>query len=295
MRVLVIGSSGQLARSLVEEAPNKEIALIAMGRTELDLENPDIVERLCTMEKPDVVVNAAAYTAVDRAESEPDRAMAVNADGVEQLALFCEQRSIPLVHISTDYVFDGTGTQPYTEADAVSPLGVYGRSKLEGERRVAQACSCHIILRTAWVYSPYGNNFVKTMLRLAQTRNEISVVADQTGNPTYAPHLAQAVLSLLPQIIGQNPNSEIWGTFHATAAGKTSWYDFACEIFSQSEKFGKPAIKVRPITSEQYPTPAKRPENSRLNCEKLARVFAISLPDWRLGTAQCVERLLIRR
>jgi len=294
MKVLVIGSSGQLARSLVREASNKDMTLDAMGRTGLDLEHPDIVERLGTIKKPDVVVNAAAYTAVDKAESEPDRAMAVNADGVEQLALFCEQHLIPLVHISTDYVFDGSNIEPYSEADPVSPLGVYGRSKLAGERRVARVCSRHIILRTAWIYSPFGNNFVKTMLRLAETRNEISVVADQIGNPTYAPHLARAILSLVPQIIAQGPNSEIWGTFHATAAGEASWYDFACEIFRQSEKLGQPAVTVHPITSAQYPTPATRPANSRLDCSKLRQVFGLELPDWREGTTQCVSALMMR-
>lgn len=294
MKVLVIGSSGQLARSLVEEASNKDMTLDAMGRAELDLEHPDIVKRLCAIKKPDVVVNAAAYTAVDRAESEPDRAMAVNADGVEQLASFCEQYSIPLVHISTDYVFDGSNIEPYSEADPVYPLGVYGRSKLEGERRVAKACSRHIILRTAWVFSPFGNNFVKTMLRLARTGNEISVVADQIGNPTYAPHLAQAILSLVYRIIKEPSNSEIWGIFHATAAGEASWYDFACEIFRQAEKFGQPAIKIHPISSAQYPTPATRPANSRLDCSKLHQVFGLKLPDWREGTTQCVSALMMR-
>lgn len=291
MKVLVIGSSGQLARSLVQEASNKEMELEAVGRTEIDLERSDIVARLEAMEKPDIVINAAAYTAVDKAESEPELAHGINSDGVEQVALFCERGAIPLVHVSTDYVFDGASDRPYKEADAVRPLGVYGRSKLEGERRVARACSRHIILRTAWVYSPFGGNFVKTMLRLAQTRDQINVVADQFGNPTYAPHLAQAILSLAPLILKTDPASQAWGVYHASATGEASWYDFACEIFKQSASYGRTEPQVLAIATKEYPTPAKRPANSRLDCGKLDKTFGIRLPDWRLGTAECVGRL----
>jgi dTDP-4-dehydrorhamnose reductase len=208
------------------------------------------------------------------------------------LAVICGERHIPIIHLSTDYVYNGGKKIPYVETDPTSPLGMYGHSKLEGERAVIAANPRHIILRTAWVYSPFGNNFVKTMLRLAENRDEISVVNDQVGNPTYAPHLAMAILKLVPQIMELEQTSEMWGIYHASAMGEASWYDFACEIFRKSAQYGGPAAKVQPIGTKDYPTPVRRPVNSRLDCSKLNETFGIHLPDWHEGTADCVERLL---
>lgn len=195
------------------------------------------------------------------------------------LAENCARLDIPLIHISTDYVYDGGKKSPYVETDPTSPLGMYGHSKLEGDRDVIAANSQHIILRTAWVYSPFGHNFVKTMLRLGQTRDELSVVDDQQGSPSYAPHIAASIMQL-------------WGIYHMAGGGDTTWCRFAREIFAQSRRLGGPSAKVSPISTAQYATPAKCPANSSLDCSKLNETFGISLPDWHKGTAECVERLL---
>jgi dTDP-4-dehydrorhamnose reductase len=204
------------------------------------------------------------------------------------MAEACEQRGIPLIHISTDYVFDGSKPAPYVECDPVAPLGAYGLSKLEGEQRVAAACRRHIILRTAWVLSPYSHNFVKTMLRLGLRRAEIGVVDDQIGNPTYAPHLAIAILTIAHIHLVKDGGGLPWGVYHAAGAGEASWCDVARAVFLQSSRIEGPSPRVRPITTAEYPTPARRPANSRLDCSKLARTFGIRLPDWRVGIAECV-------
>lgn len=291
MNILVIGASGQLARSLVEE-DSDNVVISSVGRPEIDLTKPETLKDVFSQKKPDIVVNASAYTAVDKAENEQEIAFMINATGVGHLASLCEQYLIPLIHVSTDYVYDGTKQTPYLESDPLAPLGIYGASKLKGEQKVAACCARHIILRTAWVYSPFGNNFVKTMLRLAENHKEISVVGDQIGSPTYAPHLARAIIKIAKQVVNEGKNSNFWGIYHASGSGEASWYEFANEIFKNSATYSAQAPTVKQITTSEYPTPAKRPANSRLDCTKLQKIFNIKLPDWREGTNECVKRLL---
>jgi dTDP-4-dehydrorhamnose reductase len=291
LTVLVVGAGGQLARSLLECGARHGLELAAAGLPEFDLTDIASVEQGIARAAPALVINAAAYTAVDKAESEPEAARAVNAIGAGQLAATCEQRGIPLIHVSTDYVFDGRKASRYEETDPVQPINAYGRSKLEGEQRVAAACSRHVLLRTAWLYSPFGQNFAKTMLRLAARHAEIDVVDDQIGCPTYAPHLADAVLGICSSLHRRGVK-EPWGIYHAAGTGEATWCGFAREIFRCSAAAGGPSARVRPITTAEFPTPAARPANSRLDCGKLSRVFGLALPDWRTGTAACISRLL---
>ncbi|QKP78805.1 dTDP-4-dehydrorhamnose reductase [Methyloligella sp. GL2] len=292
MKMLVVGREGQLGRSLAEAAKtSSDIEVLALGRPDLDITKAETISAALDRFSPDIVVNAAAYTAVDKAESEAEQAYAVNAEGPRLLAELCAARNIPLVHISTDYVFDGSKDGFYAETDAVAPLGVYGESKLAGERKVAEANPKHIILRTAWVFSPYGGNFVKTMLRLAETRPELGIVDDQRGSPTYAPHLAEAILAMAAPIAEADASSDIWGIYHAGGAGETSWHGLAAEVFRRSAEHGGPAAATKPITTADYPTPAARPANSRLNSGKLAETFGVHLPDWHDGVAECVAAL----
>lgn len=292
MRILVTGTQGQLALSLAETAQKHGVTLIAAGRPDLDLSDATSTADGIARHRPDLIVNAAAYTAVDKAEAEPDLAHAVNALGAEAAAIAAVRVGVPIIHISTDYVFDGAKTAPYTEADAVGPTNVYGRTKLDGERRVARVAEQHVILRTSWVHSPFGANFVKTMLRLAASRPELSVVDDQIGTPTYAPHLAEAILAIAARVRDRSDGSKLWGTFHVTGAGATSWCGFAREIFTVSRRQGGPSAVVHPIPTRDYPTPATRPANSRLDTGKLAAVYGLSLPDWRTGVEACVSRLV---
>jgi dTDP-4-dehydrorhamnose reductase len=290
VKILVTGRQGQLARSLVEAADTSDVQLVSVGRPVLDLADAKSVTALISRERPDVVVNAAAYTLVDKAEVESTLAHDVNALGAEYVAKACVAHSIPIIHISTDYVFDGTKDGPYREDDPTSPINAYGRSKLEGEMRVAKACAQHVILRTAWVHSPWGGNFVKTMLRLAAERPVIGVVDDQMGSPTYAPHLAEAVLAIARRI-GTDPAGTAWGIYHAVGAGETSWFGVAREIFRSAAEHGLPAAQVKAIATADFPTPARRPANSRLNCDRLRQSFGLELPDWRAGVESCVARL----
>lgn len=288
--VLVIGRKGQVATSLAEAARTADLSVTVLGRPEIDLADPSSIHTAIAGCGADVVVNAAAYTAVDKAESERDLTFAINADGVKHLAEACAQTGRPLIHISTDYVFDGTAPGPYAEDDPVAPLGVYGASKLAGEDFVRAACPNHVILRTAWVVSPFGHNFVKTMLRLAETREELGVVDDQRGSPTYAPHLADAILGIAAQVADGSGDGP-WGTYNAAGTGEATWCDVAREVFEHSARLGGPSATVRPITTADYPTPAQRPANSRLDCSRMAATFGISLPDWRQGIEECVLRL----
>jgi dTDP-4-dehydrorhamnose reductase len=290
MRILVTGRQGQLARGLVEAAGTLGVQLLSVGRPVLDLADESAVIALVSRERPDVVVNAAAYTAVDRAESESALADGINARGAEHVAKACAAHSIPIIHISTDYVFDGMKDAPYREDDPTGPINAYGRSKLEGEARVADACARHLILRTAWVHSPWGSNFVKTMLRLAAERPAVGVVGDQKGSPTYAPHLAEVVLAIASRVVA-NPAGTPWGIYHAVGAGETTWFGVAQEVFRSAREHGLPAAQVTAITTADYPTPARRPANSRLNCDRLRQSFGLELPDWRLGVESCVARL----
>jgi len=292
MRILVAGRSGQLARSLFEANKPAHWRVILAGRPEFDLMSAEMVRRQFEQNRPDLVINAAAYTAVDKAEEEEELAFAINRDGPALLADNCKRMGIPLVQISTDYVFDGAKNAPYVEDDPVAPLGVYGRSKLEGEEAIRHLLPPHVILRTAWVHSSFGQNFVKTMLKLAREHNELRVVDDQYGCPSYAPHLAGAIISMIARLEKAGLPASLWGTYHMTGSGETTWCGLACEIFALSRKLGGPFAQVRPLETKDYPTPAKRPANSRLDCSKLNEKFSIALPDWRTGVKECVAKLL---
>jgi dTDP-4-dehydrorhamnose reductase len=283
MKVMVTGRSGQLARSLAERATASEV--IAVGRPELDLEIPGSAEAAIRRIGPDVVINAAAYTDVDSAEDEPDRAFRINADGAGEVAKTAKALDIPLIQISTDYVFDGSASDAYAEDAAVAPLGAYGRSKLAGEEKVRAANPKHLILRTSWVYSPFGRNFVKTMFDAAEQRDELRVVADQRGCPTSALDLADALLRLIERWNGQG------ATYHLAGSGEASWYDLACEVMSVRKRLGLRVAKVQPIATADWPTRAERPRNSVLDSGKFERDFGFRLPDWRPSIAEVVERL----
>lgn len=290
MKLLVIGRTGQVAQALLETAP-ADITLVAKGRPELDILNTASIAAALDLDAPDLVINASAYTAVDAAESDAAAATALNATGPADLARATAARSIPLIHISTDYVFDGASDRPYREDDPVSPLGVYGRSKLEGEHAVAALNPQHLIVRTAWVYSPVGKNFVKTMLRLAADREEVSVVSDQIGNPTSAHALAEALLQMARRVT-QQPDASLFGTYHASGTGEASWADLAEHVFAVSSSLSGPQARVRRIPSSGYPTPVTRPANSRLDCSKLQQTFGNRLPAWQESATDVTTRLI---
>ncbi|WP_134497462.1 dTDP-4-dehydrorhamnose reductase [Microvirga pakistanensis] len=292
MRILVIGVRGQVAQAMAERASSHGVTVQLVGRPELDLLQPDSIEAVVRNSEADAIVNAAAYTAVDQAEAEPDLAMAVNGTAAGVIAATAARLRIPVVHLSTDYVFDGTLDRSYREVDQVQPLGVYGRSKLAGERAVAAATPNHVILRTSWVYSPTGKNFVKTMLRLATDRDEVSVVADQYGAPTSALDIADGAIAICRNLVERRDKAGLRGLFHMTGAGSTSWAEFASTIFDLSCRFEGPSARVRPITTAEYPTPARRPANSRLDCTKLAATYGVTLPPWQRSLERCVRRLV---
>lgn len=294
LRVLVTGGSGQVGRSLAaisaDSGPDFSQAVFPR-HDELDVTMPDTIASMFDTVMPELVVNCAAFTAVDRAEDEEDQAFAINAAGAGNIAQACARDGVPLIHLSTDYVFDGSKPSPYTEADTPNPVSAYGRSKLAGERLVAENHGWHIILRTAWVHSPYGGNFVKTMLRLATARDTVSVVADQYGTPTYAPHLAAAIIAISQGLSTRQQTTGIWGTYHATGAGETNWADLARAVFQQADHSGLPVASVSDIETRDFPTPADRPANSRLDCALLLTTFGVQLPDWRTGVQACVTAL----
>jgi dTDP-4-dehydrorhamnose reductase len=293
VRLVVTGREGQVAASLLEVGQARAgVEIITIGRPELDLARPETVIDAIAAGKPDIVVSAAAYTAVDQAEDETDLAFAVNAVGAGKVAQAAERLGVPVIHLSTDYVFDGSKDSAYVETDATAPLGVYGASKLAGEQVVVAANPRHLILRTAWVYSPFGRNFVKTMLRLAADRDEVSVVADQWGNPTCALDLADAILDAAAMLHG-NKSFGAFGMYHLAGTGETNWSGFARHILDTSRVFGGSWAQVRDITTMDYPTKARRPANSRLSSAKFASVFGWNAPDWRQSTEVVVRRLLI--
>ncbi len=288
MKILVTGTHGQLARSLAEAAAAMPgIDLVAAGRPALDLSDPASTQREILAVRPDLVVSAAAYTAVDRAEDEQDLAYAVNVIGAAAVAEAAATLRIPVIHISTDYVFSGDAARPYSEDDDTEPKTVYGYTKLRGEHAVASVNPRHIILRTSWVYSPFGTNFVKTMLLLAGERPAISVVADQWGNPTSALDLAEAIL-----LVATHPARERSGIYHVAGSGDTNWAGFARAIFASSKAAGGPCAEVHDIASAEYPTRARRPLNSRLCCGKFERTFGWRAPPWQESTAAVVRRVL---
>lgn len=279
MKILVFGRTGQVAREIAAAAD-----VVSLGREAAPLDVPGAVTRAIRDHAPDAIVNAAAYTAVDKAEEETDLAMRINGDAPGEMARAAAERSIPFVHISTDYVFDGTGTRAWAPGDAVSPVNAYGRTKRAGEEAIAAAGGCSAILRTAWVFSAHGQNFVKTMLALSETRDELRIVDDQIGGPTPAADIAAACLTMARAL---RDAPEKAGIYHFSGAPETSWRDFAQVIFEMSGA----RMKVDGIPTADYPRPAPRPLNSRMDCESLGAAFGIARPDWRAGLGRVLETL----
>jgi dTDP-4-dehydrorhamnose reductase len=266
-----------------------------VGRPDFDFDRPEMIAACFRAADPGLVVNAAAYTAVDAAESDQEAAYRANRDGPAILARLCADAGIPLIHVSTDYVFDGTKPAPYVETDPVAPQGVYGASKLAGEQAVMESGAQAVILRTAWVYAPVGKNFVRTMLSVGKTRDKLTVVADQRGCPTAAGDLADAILAIIARIgarIGQTGwRPEYGGVFHAAGAGETTWHGLAVAAFEEAARHGAKVPEIVPIATADWPTPARRPANSRLDCSKLERVFGVRLPHWRDGLRRTVDAI----
>ena len=297
MRVLILGKNGQLAQSLLAAAEARSDYAFALGSDTLDLGEcavvADSLSSWITKCDPDVIINAAAYTAVDKAESEEELALKVNAEGPEAAAKAAAKAGLPFLHVSTDYVFDGKKSSPYSESDTVGPTGAYGRSKLEGERRILGSHPEAVIFRTAWVYSPYGNNFLKTMLRLGERREELGVVADQYGTPSYAPDLAVALLEAAEKFLSFDrvQRAKLSGITHLVNSGYVTWHGFAEAIFKESAARGGKHPVVKAIGTNDFPTPAARPANSRLATDRLNRVWGIGLPDWKNGIGRCLDAL----
>ena len=288
MRILLFGANGQVGTELRAIDWGDDM-LIALGRDQADLSTPGSAASAIESEKPDLVINASAYTAVDLAESEPELAMAVNGAAPGEMAQACAKQNIPLIHISTDYVFDGRKAGAYIEDDPVNPMGAYGRSKEAGERAVRKTLDRHIILRTAWVFSAHGQNFVKTMLRLGAERDELGIIDDQRGCPSAAAAIAEAIEVIARRIVA---SEEVpWGTYHFCGAGETTWFGFAQAIFETAERHLEKQPFVKPITTDEYPLPAKRPANSVLDCAKIETAFGIRMQPWRDRLADVIERL----
>ena len=292
MRVLVAGRTGQLALELQDRLPRDGHAVAALEAPELDLTDRESILRAVEAFSPDAIVNAAAYTAVDRAESQRDLAFAVNALGAAMLAAAAAERGLPFVHLSTDYVFSGEGGAPYDEDAEPGPTGVYGESKLAGERAVMAANPRTTILRTAWVCSPHGGNFVKTMLRLGGERDAVSVVADQRGAPTFAADLADAIARILPRLVAAPAGDPAFGVFHLTGQPHTTWHGFAEAIFEGAAARGHKVPRLSAITTAEYPTPARRPTDGRLDCARIGRVHRIQPADWRQSLSRCLDALI---
>jgi len=294
-KVLLIGQNGQVSTYIQNALEgHAECQLVIAGRDDLDLSKPSEVQASLTQFAPDIIVNPAAYTAVDLAEQEQDLAYAINRDAVAEIAAYSNQTETPLVHFSTDYVFDGDASKAYLEDHEAAPSGIYGASKLGGEQAILESKAPAIILRTSWVYSNHGKNFYKTMLALSESRTELSVVADQVGAPTYAGSIADATVSLLKQIIQQGGIPiEQRGVYHFTCQGQTSWCDFAKAIFVENQVSN---MIVNPISTQEYPTPAKRPAYSVLDGGKLQAMFDLSLPHWGTALAHCAaETVRLKR
>lgn len=291
MRILVTGKEGQVDTSLQTLGEKLGLEIIRIGLPEIDLSRPETLEAPVRDARPDVIISSAAYTAVDKAETEAELAQRINGDAPGALARLAAELNIPILHLSTDYIFAGDKDGAYNETDTPAPVSVYGKTKLSGEEQIRAATDNHVILRTAWVYSPYGNNFVKTMLRLSETRDELNVVADQYGCPTYAPEIARALLAIAQQVaVDRDPT--LRGTFHLTGQGETNWAEFAEAIFEGAEARGRKPVRVTPIPTREYPTPAKRPANSRLNGDKLDDTYGLRLDPWRESLDACLSQLI---
>lgn len=290
MRVLITGAQGQVGKELMLSAPS-HWHLQGFGSSELDISDTQQVNTVVQKLQPELIINAAAYTAVDKAQSDSQTADAVNHLGAENLARIAQQLHCPLLHISTDYVFSGEHTQPYTELDTPAPNSVYGESKWRGEQAIQSLCTQHIILRTSWVFGLHGHNFVKTMLRLGQDRNALSIVADQVGGPTSARSIAQVLWQIAQQ--HQNTGTCKWGTYHFSGAPTCSWYDFATEIFQQATALQllERSPTLSPIKTCDYPAPAQRPAYSALDNSKIEQQFHIKPCDWKLELSTMLRAL----
>lgn len=289
MRLLVFGAAGQVGREISDLATARGLDLIALDRTHLDVCDPVAVARALEAHRPDVLINAAAYTAVDKAESEPELATRANAFAPGHMADRCARYGTPFIHISTDYVFNGTKPTAYVESDPVAPLGVYGRTKAAGEAAVRAATERHVIVRTSWVYGAHGHNFLKTMLRLAGEREKLSVVADQRGCPTATRDLAEALLAAAEAAAKGDAR---WGTYHFAGSGATTWHGFASAIVAAAARHTGRAPEVAPITTAEYPTPAKRPRNSELASDLFQRTFGYRAAPWSQRVVEVVDQLL---
>jgi dTDP-4-dehydrorhamnose reductase len=291
MRILVTGKNGQLGKSIQktagEENSNSQNTndFVFVGREELDLSKNSSIANYFNNNKFDIIINCAAYTAVDKAEDEKVLANQINHLAIKQIAEIAKKQQTKLIHVSTDYVFDGESNKPYIEADVTNPINIYGKTKLAGEQALKEIMPTDaIIIRTSWVYSEFGNNFVKSMLRLGKQRDEISVVSDQTGSPTYATDLANAILEIIQNKIFKEAG-QTTQIYHYSNEGEISWYKFAQEIFELSDI----QCSVNPITTEQYPTPAKRPKNTLMNKDKIAGTFSVNIPDWNFSLNICID------
>jgi dTDP-4-dehydrorhamnose reductase len=279
LRLAITGRNGQITRAL-QDCADTNLQILTLARPELDLALRNDPTDLFAEIRPDVIVNAAAYTAVDQAESEEDLAHAINALGAGLVAGAAAQIGIPVIQISTDYVFDGRATRPYREDDPTAPINVYGETKLAGEQAVKETASDHVILRTSWLYSPYGRNFMLTMLKLAKDRKELPIVADQYGAPASASDIAATIIVLARHLIDRPHDASLRGTFHFTNAGETTWSDFATEIFKISSEHGGPSARVTPIPTSQYSTSARRPMSSRLDISRISQLEGIKVRHW---------------
>ena len=285
LKILISGKTGQVALELQKHLGGLG-ELIVLGRNDLDLSKPEQIRAQVRAHRPDLIINAAAHTAVDLAESEPELAFAINGIAPGVFAEEAAALGIPLIHYSTDYVFDGNKPAPYTEDDTPNPLGVYGKSKLAGERAIAATGAEHLILRTSWVYSTHGKNFLLTMQRLLQERPELRVVADQVGAPTWAGTIARSTRLLIER--WQAAEAGAWGIYHLTAQGETSWFGFTQAIAEHLSAQGKPCATLEPIPASAYPTPAARPQNSRLDCSRLEREWQVAQPAWQNALRECL-------
>lgn len=293
MKVLLTGAGGQVGWEIVRRAAARGVVLEARTRGELDITRSEAVQATIRQVRPDLLINAAGYTKVDQAESEPDAAFRANRTGPALLAECCADAGIPMIHLSTDYVFDGTKGAAYSEMDPISPLGVYGISKADGEAAVQERLSRHIILRTSWVYGAHGGNFVKTMLRLGRERDRLRVVSDQSGCPTAAADIADTLLILAGHM--ETGDSIPWGTYHYCGKGIVTWYGFAVEIFRIAGRHGYgPTPEISPIPSSEYPTPGRRPSYSALDTREITRVFDIHPRPWQESLEEVVRELLER-
>jgi dTDP-4-dehydrorhamnose reductase len=278
MKILVTGANGQVGHEMVKKSPSTDFSVHGFDRLSLDITDRENITKVVKDINPALIINCAAYTAVDKAEGDQKKAFATNQSGPAFLAEECQRLHIPLIHLSTDYVFNGKARLPYKETDHVSPLGIYGKSKEAGEKEVRSILDRHIILRTSWLYGSHGNNFVKTMLRLGQEREELRVVNDQWGCPTFAGDIANALLVIAGKILTGTFTD--WGTYHCCGSTALTWYDFASHIFSMAKNSDDLSLKnIIPIPTEQFPTPAPRPAYSILDCRKLYSTFGVLLPE----------------